>query len=66
MTDHIGIGDSEQLLARVCMPHPHVIVTAGSIELRRPSDKNSQNVSILEITAFNPLSNTTYCIKISE
>jgi hypothetical protein len=34
VADHVGISESEQLLARVCMPHPHIIVTARSIELR--------------------------------
>ena len=34
MADHVGVSDSEQLLARVCVPHPHIIMTARSIELR--------------------------------
>ena len=38
VTDHIGVGYSEQLLARVCVPHPHIIMTARSIELGRTSE----------------------------
>ena len=34
MAYHVGVGKSEQLFARLSVPHPHVVMATGGVQLR--------------------------------
>ena len=35
MGGEVGYGDPEQLLARLCVPHPHIVLAAGGKQISR-------------------------------